>query len=168
MTLIADRAITTHEEIITGSHPSIAHSHAVAEWMVTFDGRSAAGHCTAAAVLWGKPIDGGRPRLQHTVTSLDDNTSAPEAEAAGLALGIELLLRHTTTGECTFGGDCEAVLRFAAGIGHLRSPHATHTVTTHTARLHMAGITPTWVLLDRIDNHHADFLCRTHRPHTSS
>ena len=112
----------------------------------------------AGAVLWSlSPRDLSLTLRAEAWAALPGEAWAPIAEAWGLHLALQLLLR---AGEpclsCQVVGDNLAVLRFAAAQGSLRNPAHEGILSPTLSQLALRGIDPTWLAVRRRFNKAAD------------
>ena len=112
----------------------------------------------AGAVLWSlSPRDLSLTLRAEAWVALPGEAWAPIAEAWGLHLALQLLLR---AGEaclpCQVVGDNLAVMRFAAAQGSLRNPAHEGILSPSLAQLALRGIEPSWLAVRRRFNKAAD------------
>eukprot|EP00975_Prorocentrum_lima_P011193 2374111-Prorocentrum_lima.AAC.1 len=103
--------------MLTYFHPTVPR----VEWALTFDGavrqdpRRGSPTAGFAAVLW--TCQGDQPaQVDQATGRVDDTIPILEAEALGLAAGVQLLERHVQVGHAIrVCGDARPIVRYGAG-----------------------------------------------------
>ena len=114
----------------------------------------------AAAIMWSPRDSHGRRRvIARASAAIPTAGSATLAEAWGLGIGLDLVIDsggNMQERRVAIYGDNLAVIRFAAGTGHIKDAHAHALLADPLARLRAAGRTASWQAVRRRFNKAAD------------